>query len=98
MLFLPLLVVVYTAIVAVAAQRDMMPAILGKIQGIIWYILLGAVVAEALVAGAAFMLSGKKRKARQAPQPRPEDSIEEQAETGEETEGELGDETEEPTA
>jgi len=62
MLFLPLLAIVYTAIVAVAGFNNMMPAILTAIQSLIWYIVLGAVLAAGLIVGAAFMLSGKSSK------------------------------------
>ncbi|GAI73462.1 unnamed protein product, partial [marine sediment metagenome] len=40
LLFLPLLAIVYTAIVAVAGFNNIMPAILQKIQGYIWYIMI----------------------------------------------------------
>jgi hypothetical protein len=63
MLFLPLLAIVYTAIVAVAGFNNMMPAILTAIQRLIWYIVIGAVLAAGLIVGAAFMLSGKGGKA-----------------------------------
>ncbi|MHC4685600.1 MAG: NINE protein [Planctomycetota bacterium] len=64
LLFLPLVVVVYTAVVTVAAQKDVMPSILpSSIQGQIWYIMIGAVVLEGLVVGAALMLSGGPAKA-----------------------------------
>lgn len=80
MLFLPLLAVVYTAIVAVAGFNNMMPAILTAIQRLIWYIVIGAVLAAGLIVGVAFMLSGKggktvKKKAKKtkgAPPPEPE--------------------------
>ena len=62
MLFLPLLVIVYTAIVAVTGFRGAMPVILEKIQGIIWYIMIGVAVAAGLVVGAAFMLGGEGAK------------------------------------
>jgi len=62
-LFIPLLVLIYTAIVAVAAQRGMVPAIFSGVQGIIWYILLGLVVAAGLIVGGAFMLSRQGSKA-----------------------------------
>ncbi len=63
MLFLPLLAIVYTAIVAVAGFNNMMPAILTAIQGLIWYIAIGAVIVAGLIVGVAFMLSGKGGKA-----------------------------------
>jgi len=75
MLFLPLLAIVYTA---VAGFNDLMPAVLGKIQGvngpygihIIWFVVLGVAVMAGLIMGVAFMLSGggakagKRQKAR----------------------------------
>lgn len=62
MLFLPLLVIVYTAIVATTGFKGVMPVILEKIQGIIWYVMIGVAVAAGLVIGAAFMLSGERAK------------------------------------
>jgi len=84
MLFLPLLAIVYTAIVAVAGFNNVMPTVLGKIQGmngpygihIIWYVVVGAGVAAGLIVGVAFMLSsegakaGKKVKARKPKKPK----------------------------
>jgi hypothetical protein len=59
-LFLPLLAIVYTAIVAATGFSDVIPAgIREKVQGIIWYIAGGAGVAALLIIGIAFMLSGK---------------------------------------
>jgi len=63
LLFLPLVVLVYTAVVAVAGLRGVVPSIVTQIQGVIWYILLGAIVVSGLVVGAAFMLSGGPAKA-----------------------------------
>jgi len=69
-LFLPLLVIVYTAIVAVAGFNDVMPVIRGKIQDVIWYVMIGFAVAAGLIVGVAFMLTsggaeaGKKPKAK----------------------------------
>ena len=65
LLFLPLLALLYTAIVAVAAQRGVMPSILAKIQGVIWYVMIGAVVVAGLIVGAAFMLGGEATGKRQ---------------------------------
>ncbi len=62
LLFLPLLVLLYTAIVTVAAQRGIIPSILQVVQGLIWPIMIGAVVATGLVVGAAFVLGGTKAK------------------------------------
>lgn len=58
LLFLPLALLLYTAVVAVAGLKGVMPSILAKAQGIIWYIMLGMVVLAGAVVGAAFMLSG----------------------------------------
>ena len=67
MLLLPLLAIVYTAIVVVADFNDVMPTILEKIQGIIWYIMIGAVVVVIVIVGMAFMLSDKGSKPFQFP-------------------------------
>jgi hypothetical protein len=83
-LFLPLLVIVYTAIVAVAGFNDVMPVIRGKIQDVIWYVMIGFAVAAGLIVGVAFMLTsrggeaGKKpktkktKRAKKKAQPAPE--------------------------
>ncbi len=67
MLFLPLLAVFYTAAIAVAAFGGTTPAILAKIQGIIWYVLIGLVVAAGMVVGVAFMLTAGAAKASAKP-------------------------------
>jgi hypothetical protein len=66
MLFLPLLAIVYTAIVAVAGFNNMMPTALTAIQGLIWYIAIGAAVAAGLIAGVGFILSGKGKGGKTA--------------------------------
>lgn len=58
LLFLPLLVFVYTAVVAVAGLKGVMPSILAAVQGVIWYVLIGVVVATGLIVGGAFFLTG----------------------------------------
>jgi fatty acid desaturase len=58
LLFLPLLVLVYTAVVAVAGLKGVMPSILAPVQGVIWYMLIGAFVATGLVVGGTFVLTG----------------------------------------
>jgi excisionase family DNA binding protein len=79
MLFLPMLAVLYTAIVTVAGFNNVMPVILGKIQGIngpygihiIWYVAAVVAVFAMLIVGIALMLSGggakagKRQKAKQ---------------------------------
>ncbi|MHC4388685.1 MAG: hypothetical protein ACYS8I_11210 [Planctomycetota bacterium] len=57
-LFLPLLVVVYTAIVTVAGFNDVMPVVREQIQGIIWPVMAGVAVVAGVIIGVAFMLSG----------------------------------------
>ena len=84
-LFLPLLVVVYTAIVTAAGFNNVMPVIREKIQGIIWYVMIGFTVATGIVIAAAFMLTSgageaaqkkkkakKPKKSKKKPQPAPE--------------------------
>ena len=59
MLILPLLTVIYTAIVIVAGFSNAKPVILEQIQGIIWYVMIAAVVASFLIIGVPFALAGK---------------------------------------
>ncbi len=77
LLFLPLVVVVYTAVVALAGLFEVVPSIVASIQGLIWYIMGGVAGVAVLITGAAFMLSGgggtatkakksKKSKAKKA--------------------------------
>jgi hypothetical protein len=63
LLFLPLLVLLYTTIIVVAAQRGVIPSVLSAVQNIIWYILIGAVVITGLVVGVAFFMSRDRTKA-----------------------------------
>jgi hypothetical protein len=84
MLFLPLLLTVYTAIVIVAGFNDVMPVIRERIQEMIWYVMVGFAVAGGLIIGAAFMLTGssaqagkrqkarKPKRAKKKPEPTPE--------------------------
>jgi hypothetical protein len=80
LLFLPLVVVLYTMVVAVAGLKGVTPSILAGIQGLIWYIMGGVAVVAVLVTGAAFMLGGgggtatktKKPKAPKAPKAKKE--------------------------
>jgi excisionase family DNA binding protein len=68
LLFLPLLAVIYTAIVAIAGFNNVMPAVLGKIQGtsgpygihIIWYVAAGAIVLTLAMVGLGSMGGGAK--------------------------------------
>jgi len=73
LLFLPLALILYTAVVAVAGLKGVIPSILAGIQGKIWYIMGGAAVVAGLVTGAAFMLAGGTAKAVKKPKkPKPE--------------------------
>jgi excisionase family DNA binding protein len=63
LLFLPLVIVIYTLVVAVAGQRHVMPTILASIQAFIWYIMGGAAVLAGIVVVAAFMLGGERGSA-----------------------------------
>ncbi len=67
LLFLPLLALLYTAIVTASAQKGVMPSVLESIQGMIWYIMGGAIVVSLIVAGASFAIGGEKKpKAKKA--------------------------------
>ena len=60
LLFLPLLIVIYTTVVAVSGLRGVMPSILEPIQGFIWYIMGGAGALALMVTAAAFLLTGDR--------------------------------------
>jgi hypothetical protein len=62
LLFLPMLALLYTAIVAIAGLRGVMPSVLSSIQGFVWYLLGGAIVASLVVVGVSFM-AGRDRSA-----------------------------------
>jgi len=61
LLFLPLLALLYTAIVTVAALKGVMPSILESIQGLVWYIMGGAAVVAILVVGASFVVGAEAK-------------------------------------
>jgi len=61
MLFIPLLAVIYTAIVAIAGISNVTPAILKSIQGMIWYVAIGLAVASGVIAGAGATMGGEKK-------------------------------------
>jgi len=77
LLFLPILAIAYTAIVAIGGFNDMMPSVLAKLQAIsgpvgvhiIWFVVLGLIVlcgigvALAYVLGGGAGTGGKKKKA-----------------------------------
>jgi excisionase family DNA binding protein len=60
LLFLPLVIVIYTLVVAVAGQREVMPSILASIQAFIWYIMGGAAVVAGIVIAAALLFTGER--------------------------------------
>ncbi len=60
LLFLPLLVVIYTTVVAVSGLRGVMPSILEPIQAFIWYIMVSAGALALAVTAAAFLLTGER--------------------------------------
>lgn len=60
LLFLPMLVLLYTTIVAIAGLRGVTPSILSAIQGRIWYLLGGAIFVSLIVVAASFMV-GRER-------------------------------------
>ena len=60
LLFLPLLIVIYTMVVAVSGLRGVMPSILEPIQGFIWFIMGGAGALALAVTAAAFLLTGER--------------------------------------
>lgn len=67
MLFIPLLAVIYTAIVAVAGVGNMMPAVLKPAQAYIWYIAGGLAAASLVITGIGASMSGEKKP--KAPKP-----------------------------
>jgi len=61
LLFLPLVIVIYTSVVAISGLRGVMPSILpDSIRSFIWYIMGGAAGITGLVAVVAFVLTGER--------------------------------------
>jgi hypothetical protein len=75
LLFLPMLALLYTAIVAVAGLKGVTPSILSSIQGFIWYILGAAIVVSLIVVGVSFVAGRERSEA--APRARKEKKIKE---------------------
>jgi hypothetical protein len=67
MLFLPLLAIIYTAIVVAAGFQNVTPTIMKSIQGIIWYVVAGIAVAAIIMVGAGFALGGKTGRVGKKP-------------------------------
>ncbi|MBN1359200.1 MAG: helix-turn-helix domain-containing protein [Sedimentisphaerales bacterium] len=68
LLFIPLLALLYTAIVVWSGQKHVMPTILESIQGFILYIVGAGAVLTLIIFGASFVVGGEKapRAARAA--------------------------------
>jgi excisionase family DNA binding protein len=64
MLAVPLLAAIYTIIIAVGAIKDTTPVILTAVQGIIWYVMVGAAVVSLLIMGVGFVFGGKAKSPR----------------------------------
>jgi len=60
LLFLPLIALLYTSIVTVAAMKNVMPTILTSVQGLIPYIMGGGIVLALVVFGASFAAGREK--------------------------------------
>jgi excisionase family DNA binding protein len=60
LLFLPLLALLYTAIVTVAGMKKVTPSILSAVQGLIWYLLGAGIVLAFIIVGASFVAGGEK--------------------------------------
>ena len=58
-LFVPLLVVIYTAIVVLAAFNGITPFVMEQTKGIIWYIAIGLAVLATVIIAVPFMVGGK---------------------------------------
>lgn len=66
MLIVPLLAVVYTIIIAFAARQDIVPVLLTQVQGIIWYVLIGATIVSLLIMALGFVFGGKAKTPKTA--------------------------------
>ena len=87
MLLLPLVMILYAAIVAVAGLKGVVPSALSAIQGYIWYIVGGSAVLSLIVMAIAFMSGGdssgtktkkpkaKKEKAKKEKKPKEKKSF-----------------------
>jgi len=63
MLLLVWVAVVYAIIMVMTGAKGAVPAILGQLEGMIWYIMGGAAAAVILIFGMTFMVGGGKPKA-----------------------------------
>ncbi len=65
-LIVPLLAMIYAAIVLVAGFKGIAPSILTGIEGIIWYVAIGLAIVVLGIIGFAALLGGKKGKGKKA--------------------------------
>ena len=72
LLFLPLVIVIYTIVVALSGMLGVMPSILKPIQGMIWYIMGVAAVVALVVSVVAFMFVGERDTTAKAAKPKKE--------------------------
>jgi hypothetical protein len=63
-MFLPLIALIYAAVVIVATFKGVVPAALTRIEGIVWYIASGMAVAAVAIIGIAALVGSKKAAAR----------------------------------
>jgi hypothetical protein len=63
-MFLPLVALIYAAVVVVATFKGVVPAALTRVEGIAWYIAGGMMVATIAIIGIGALMSGKKAAAR----------------------------------
>jgi len=61
MLFIPIVAVIYTAMVAIAGFSNVTPAILKLSQGFIWYIVIGLAVASGIIMAVGATMGGEKK-------------------------------------
>jgi hypothetical protein len=66
MLIVPFLAAIYAIIVAVAATRNTVPVLLTAVQGIIWYVMIGAAVVSLLIMAMGFVFGVKPKAAKTA--------------------------------
>jgi len=87
MLVLPLLALIYTAIVAGAAQMGVIPSVLRSVQGIIWPIVIGAIVVTAVVTAAALTMGGSAGSGKKAKAKKPKKTKEKKSKKGKKKKG-----------
>jgi len=79
MLFIPLVVILYTIIAAASAGKSALPGIVSATKGIIWFVVIGASALVAVIGGAGLFMGGgggvktkkvKAKKAKKAKKPK----------------------------